>query len=441
MRVAVIGGGPSGLVTLKYLIKAHLSLSCDPIEAWLFESEDTIGGAFAHRAYEDAELVSSKQLTTFSDFRCPRNEDFLSAVDYVRYLQDYCSKFQLWGNIKLESTIQGIKGSRAQGYVIEYVNKSGEVLSWKCDAIAVCSGLHREPNMPVIPGLNHVPQVLHSADFKTKNVSRANLFDTTYVHRTLRNSMILWEYYNYYIKALLWICSGTTAGMDQWIGAISPARHHPSKIFFNKSMKICPYLSLPYRPKQPDFRHQYQTRMVDRLISLSEMQAQLWVLNLVAPYRLSDLKAEDETHYKLHSGADARVHYGVDHESYAYQLALDIGSAPGVVDIWRVARQTRVSVACRILIIWAFGAHFNTKFRMIGPWAWKGAKELLATDEFWQTISRRPILFGHFFVSILPMMIFGPLSMLFLIGVSLPTYWNTLELYLVTNWINPFPRV
>ncbi|GKU08193.1 unnamed protein product, partial [Fusarium langsethiae] len=254
MRVAVIGGGPSGLVTLKYLIKAHLSLSCDPIEAWLFESEDTIGGAFAHRAYEDAELVSSKQLTTFSDFRCPRNEDFLSAVDYVRYLQDYCSKFQLWGNIKLESTIQGIKGSRAQGYVIEYVNKSGEVLSWKCDAIAVCSGLHREPNMPVIPGLNHVPQVLHSADFKTKNVSRANLFDTTYVHRTLRNSMILWEYYNYYIKALLWICSGTTAGMDQWIGAISPARHHPSKIFFNKSMKICPYLSLPYRPKQPDFR-------------------------------------------------------------------------------------------------------------------------------------------------------------------------------------------
>ncbi|GKU08194.1 unnamed protein product, partial [Fusarium langsethiae] len=157
--------------------------------------------------------------------------------------------------------------------------------------------------------------------------------------------------------------------------------------------------------------------------------------------RLSDLKAEDETHYKLHSGADARVHYGVDHESYAYQLALDIGSAPGVVDIWRVARQTRVSVACRILIIWAFGAHFNTKFRMIGPWAWKGAKELLATDEFWQTISRRPILFGHFFVSILPMMIFGPLSMLFLIGVSLPTYWNTLELYLVTNWINPFPRV
>jgi cation diffusion facilitator CzcD-associated flavoprotein CzcO len=56
MKVAVIGGGPSGLVTLKYLIRAHLNLDCDPIEARLFELEDSIGGAFAHRTYEDAEV-------------------------------------------------------------------------------------------------------------------------------------------------------------------------------------------------------------------------------------------------------------------------------------------------------------------------------------------------------------------------------------------------
>jgi uncharacterized protein with NAD-binding domain and iron-sulfur cluster len=56
MKVAVIGGGPSGLVTLKYLVRAHLNLDCDPIEARLFELEDGIGGAFAHRTYEDAEV-------------------------------------------------------------------------------------------------------------------------------------------------------------------------------------------------------------------------------------------------------------------------------------------------------------------------------------------------------------------------------------------------
>lgn len=58
MRVAVIGGGPSGLVTLKYLLTSHLFLGTDPVEAILFESEDSIGGAFAHRVYEDAEVGS-----------------------------------------------------------------------------------------------------------------------------------------------------------------------------------------------------------------------------------------------------------------------------------------------------------------------------------------------------------------------------------------------
>lgn len=57
MRVAVIGGGPSGLVTLKTLITANESLpGTEPIEAMLFEAEDSIGGTFKYRAYEDAEV-------------------------------------------------------------------------------------------------------------------------------------------------------------------------------------------------------------------------------------------------------------------------------------------------------------------------------------------------------------------------------------------------
>jgi cation diffusion facilitator CzcD-associated flavoprotein CzcO len=55
MRVAVIGAGPSGLVTLKYLATAHQFLGIEPIEAKLFESEDDVGGTFYARVYEDAE--------------------------------------------------------------------------------------------------------------------------------------------------------------------------------------------------------------------------------------------------------------------------------------------------------------------------------------------------------------------------------------------------
>lgn len=56
MRVAVIGGGPGGLTTLKHLLEAHKFVGGDPVEAKLFEAEEGIGGTFLKRMYEDAEV-------------------------------------------------------------------------------------------------------------------------------------------------------------------------------------------------------------------------------------------------------------------------------------------------------------------------------------------------------------------------------------------------
>lgn len=56
MKVAVIGGGPGGLATLKFLSTAHQFFNIAPIEARLFEAEDQIGGTFVLRVYEDAEV-------------------------------------------------------------------------------------------------------------------------------------------------------------------------------------------------------------------------------------------------------------------------------------------------------------------------------------------------------------------------------------------------
>jgi dimethylaniline monooxygenase (N-oxide forming) len=56
MRVAVIGAGPSGLVTLKYLVSAHLGHSFELVDARLFEYQSQVGGTFAARSYEDAEV-------------------------------------------------------------------------------------------------------------------------------------------------------------------------------------------------------------------------------------------------------------------------------------------------------------------------------------------------------------------------------------------------
>ncbi|KAK2590182.1 Monooxygenase PC-14, partial [Conoideocrella luteorostrata] len=55
MKIAVIGAGPSGLVTLKYLTEAHKFLKCAPVEVRLFEFQPQVGGTFVDRVYEDAE--------------------------------------------------------------------------------------------------------------------------------------------------------------------------------------------------------------------------------------------------------------------------------------------------------------------------------------------------------------------------------------------------
>lgn len=128
---------------------------------------------------------------------------------------------------------------------------------------------------------------------------------------------------------------------------------------------------------------------------LAEMQAQLWVANLLAPEKIPrKLCPEDELHYRLHCPPGARITYGVDHESYAYQLALDMGSAPGVCDILKLMFHNYQQRGWRLPMIWALGAHFITKFRLKGPWEWDGALALFISNEFWHTITRRPIIFG-----------------------------------------------
>ena len=150
---------------------------------------------------------------------------------------------------------------------------------------------------------------------------------------------------------------------------------------------------------------------------LSEMQAQLWVLHLVTaldptidpslrpPPR--PLLPRDEPHYRLLHAPGSRVGYGVDHESYAYQLALDMDSAAGFVEVvrlgWAAAGGLRSGHgAWRLPVVWALGANFNAKFRLRGPWRWDGAVDVLV-DELWLTVARRGVFFGEFwFRDILP---------------------------------------
>ncbi|KAI1451860.1 FAD/NAD(P)-binding domain-containing protein [Annulohypoxylon moriforme] len=563
MRVAIIGAGPSGLVTLKYLLAAEKTLGTKTIEARLFESETGVGGTFLARTYEDAELVSSRQLTCFSDFRCRDDEpDFISAKRYVEYLNDYCTHFKLWPHITFSSLVKSVESQESGGHAVTYLY-GGQLHTWECDAIAVCSGLHVNPSIPEVKGIEKIPVVLHSSRLKKReqfgvgktvlilgsgetgadvsllavtsptkrvvlshrngfhlapkrnpnprlifaqrrspldrpqvpiDVSRASLFDTIYVHPWLRNSNLLWTYYDYYVRWILWTSWGTTHGTDQWVGGkpkgwSTSEIQTPNTLETTKGKQIdlaswpeCidengvvnfknngrpEYARIRKEVIKPDivvfctgYTHEfpflgkdrcnpryYQDKLVrdiwprddpsigfigfvrpnlGAIPPLTEFQAQLWVLNLLSPERVAGapLLSEDEGHYRLISKTDSRIRFGVDHESYAYQLALDMGSAPSFGDILRLGfsgtKDGSDNSGCwyKLPLTWALGANFNTKFRLIGPWKWDGALKVMVT-EFWDTVARRQMFFGHFTVSIAPMMIFGPISLFVYLYASL----------------------
>ncbi|KAK7948682.1 uncharacterized protein PG986_009568 [Apiospora aurea] len=173
LRVAVIGGGPAGLATLKFLKTAHQYFGGEPVDAVLFESADVIGGTFVNKVYEDAEMVSSKYLTAFSDYRLgPDDPDFVTPAQYVMYLHRYCEEFDLVPHLRLG--VEVVRVSRPQpshqhGYTltVEYRN-DGHKEDHHFDAVAICNGLHNQPSDHRIPGLDKVQHssVLHSSEVK-----------------------------------------------------------------------------------------------------------------------------------------------------------------------------------------------------------------------------------------------------------------------------------
>ncbi|KAF6795936.1 dimethylaniline monooxygenase [Colletotrichum sojae] len=179
IRVAVVGAGASGLVTAKFLRQAREYFGVPDVEIRIFEREESIGGVYRHKVYEEAEMVSSKYLTAFSDFRVDRDlPDFLPMEEYVRYLEKYCTAFKLHDLIETKTEVLRVTRLPDAGHRIFYRRnelndtRNGDEakdLFWDCDAIAVCSGLNNVPSIPSIEGLGGAAKVLHSSEVKGRH--------------------------------------------------------------------------------------------------------------------------------------------------------------------------------------------------------------------------------------------------------------------------------
>ncbi|KXX82665.1 hypothetical protein MMYC01_201098 [Madurella mycetomatis] len=83
---------------------------------------------------------------------------------------------------------------------------------------------------------------------------------------------------------------------------------------------------------------------------LSEMQAMLWITNLLGRLE-KPLLPDDEWHYPIIAPPDARINYAVEHDSYVYQLAKDMDMAPSFIEVLRLGYKAANGAWWRLPVI------------------------------------------------------------------------------------------
>lgn len=164
IKVCIVGGGPAGLVALKTLGE-QTKVDYDCV---LLEAESAIGGTFRYRSYENAQLVSSKQLTCFSDFRMPTSykSDHIDLPEYCAYLERYAKHFSLNKHIKLDCRVISIERAGAC-HRVQWSNE-GNLHEDIFDKLILATGLHVTPSIPDIRGIENIKERIHSSQYKCR---------------------------------------------------------------------------------------------------------------------------------------------------------------------------------------------------------------------------------------------------------------------------------
>jgi thioredoxin reductase len=166
-RVAIIGGGPGGLVAAKYL-KHH---GFEPV---IFEQGDQIGGQWNVRSPHSGVWPSmvtntSRFLTCFSDLAPePGAPIFPSNHEILAYLKRYAQRFRIDSHIRYRTRVELIeRDADGEGWVIR--SNDAQATSELFKYVVVASGRFNKPVIPWLPGLDSFRGqggVLHSFRYK-----------------------------------------------------------------------------------------------------------------------------------------------------------------------------------------------------------------------------------------------------------------------------------
>ena len=148
--MAIVGAGPSGLVTAKHALEADFDVT-------VFEASDDVGGQWHTRAphsgiWPGMRTNTSRAMTAFSDFPAPAEHPLHPAAPQVHaYLCDYARHFGVVDLIRFRTPVQRV----SEGWHVD-----GEPF----DAVVAASGRFRRPRMADVVG-SFTGELLHAFDY------------------------------------------------------------------------------------------------------------------------------------------------------------------------------------------------------------------------------------------------------------------------------------
>lgn len=174
-KVAVIGAGVSGLISLKCCVDEGLEPTC-------FERTEDIGGLWRFKEnvedgrasiYHSVITNTSKEMSCFSDFPMPEDfPNFLHNSKLLEYFRIFAKKFDLLKYIQFQTTVISVKKRpdfASSGQWEVYAQSNGREQHAVFDAVMVCSGHHIQPHLPLksFPGIERFQgQYFHSRQYK-----------------------------------------------------------------------------------------------------------------------------------------------------------------------------------------------------------------------------------------------------------------------------------
>ncbi|KAF5274059.1 hypothetical protein FQR65_LT04457 [Abscondita terminalis] len=182
MKIAIIGAGVAGIVSLKYALeKGH---ECDCFEetgefggTWVYTDESGIdenGRKIYRTMYKDLITNLPKDVMVFMDFLYPQhiNESYITQKQVLQYLTDYVTKFKLDSRIKFHQMVSKVRPLSDTKWNVTSTDLTNLTEnSSQYDAVFVCSGHFRYPKFLNIKGQNLFSGIkMHSSEYRNPTI-------------------------------------------------------------------------------------------------------------------------------------------------------------------------------------------------------------------------------------------------------------------------------